>query len=290
MADYNSMKVPELKKLLQGRTLSVTGNKADLVARLAENDKQNAPTATEPAAAAPAAAEANDVEITWSEDEDEPAKPAAAAKETAPAAVEAAAPATEAAAAAAPATETAESAAPAEAAAAATTTEDAAPAAPAEPEVPKEDFALHLSATDVAKEAQKRAERAKRFGIADDQGANEVTKKAERAARFGADEKNDIASSLDAALPERRPKRGRGEGDRDQGGQDSKRQTTGGRNQGQAQAGGRRGRGRQQPQQQQGGRRQQPPRENSGRKQAAAPVDGAEKARMDARAKRFAAS
>jgi SAP domain-containing ribonucleoprotein len=43
MADYNSMKVPELKKLLQSRSLGVTGNKADLVTRLIESDKQNAP-------------------------------------------------------------------------------------------------------------------------------------------------------------------------------------------------------------------------------------------------------
>lgn len=43
MADYNSMKVPELKKLLQSRNLGVTGNKADLVARLVENDKDSVP-------------------------------------------------------------------------------------------------------------------------------------------------------------------------------------------------------------------------------------------------------
>jgi hypothetical protein len=43
MADYNSMKVPELKKLLTERSLPHTGNKADLIARLTENDKQKAP-------------------------------------------------------------------------------------------------------------------------------------------------------------------------------------------------------------------------------------------------------
>ncbi|KAF3357020.1 Putative leucine aminopeptidase 1 [Verticillium dahliae VDG1] len=198
MADYNSMKVPELKKLLQTRSLSVTGNKADLVARLAENDKQNAP----------------------------------------------------------------------------------------KPEAPKENFALNLNATDPSEETKKRAERAKRFGItADDSADTEAKKKAERAARFGADS-NDIASSLDAALPERRPKRGRGEGDQQQGGQDAKRQN--------AANGGRRGRGRQQGQreQQQGGRRQPPPRENAGRKQGGGGrvIDPAEKAKLEARAKRFAAS
>lgn len=45
MADYNSMKVPELKKLLGERSLPHTGNKADLIARLTENDKQAAGTA-----------------------------------------------------------------------------------------------------------------------------------------------------------------------------------------------------------------------------------------------------
>ncbi|CRK35966.1 hypothetical protein BN1708_019862, partial [Verticillium longisporum] len=85
-------------------------------------------------------------------------------------------------------------------------------------------FALNLNATDASEETKKRAERAKRFGItADDSVDTEAKKKAERAARFGADS-NDIASSLDAALPERRPKRGRGEGDQQQGGQDAKRQ------------------------------------------------------------------
>jgi SAP domain-containing ribonucleoprotein len=43
MSDYASLKVPELKKLLQEKGLPVTGNKADLIARLQENDKKNAP-------------------------------------------------------------------------------------------------------------------------------------------------------------------------------------------------------------------------------------------------------
>jgi SAP domain-containing ribonucleoprotein len=42
MADYASLKVPELKKLLQEKQLPVTGNKADLIARLQEHDKANA--------------------------------------------------------------------------------------------------------------------------------------------------------------------------------------------------------------------------------------------------------
>lgn len=39
MVDYASLKVPELKKLLQEKQLPVTGNKADLIARLQEHDK-----------------------------------------------------------------------------------------------------------------------------------------------------------------------------------------------------------------------------------------------------------
>ncbi len=49
MADYNSMKVPELKKLLSERGLTQAGNKADLIARLVENDKEKS-KAEEPAA------------------------------------------------------------------------------------------------------------------------------------------------------------------------------------------------------------------------------------------------
>lgn len=40
MAEYSSLKVPELKKLLAEKSLPQTGNKADLIARLQESDKQ----------------------------------------------------------------------------------------------------------------------------------------------------------------------------------------------------------------------------------------------------------
>lgn len=39
MTDYASLKVPDLKKLLQERGLQQSGNKADLIARLQDNDK-----------------------------------------------------------------------------------------------------------------------------------------------------------------------------------------------------------------------------------------------------------
>jgi SAP domain-containing ribonucleoprotein len=53
MADYSSMKVPELKKLLTERGLPHTGNKADLIARLTENDKQKAADSGQPQAGRP---------------------------------------------------------------------------------------------------------------------------------------------------------------------------------------------------------------------------------------------
>ena len=42
MADYSQQKVPELKKILADRGLVVSGNKADLIARLVEDDKKSA--------------------------------------------------------------------------------------------------------------------------------------------------------------------------------------------------------------------------------------------------------
>jgi hypothetical protein len=41
MADYSQLKVPDLKKLLQERGLVISGNKADLIARLQESDKKS---------------------------------------------------------------------------------------------------------------------------------------------------------------------------------------------------------------------------------------------------------
>lgn len=46
--DYSTLKVPELRKILQERSLPATGNKADLVARLQENDQNKTPAAAQP--------------------------------------------------------------------------------------------------------------------------------------------------------------------------------------------------------------------------------------------------
>uniref|UniRef100_A0A0B7JX86 SAP domain-containing protein n=1 Tax=Bionectria ochroleuca TaxID=29856 RepID=A0A0B7JX86_BIOOC len=180
MAEYTSLKVPELKKLLAEKGLSQTGNKADLVARLAENDQKKA--------------------------EEEAKQP--------------------------------------------------------EPE----------KKTDPKEQAKKRAERAKRFGIEED---DDNKKLSDRAKRFGLDDK-EIPAGLDSALPERPLKRGRGrENDGKANGRANKRQSLDRR-------GGRRRGGRQ------GG--------NEGSSNAGAKPrsnilsDPAEKAKAEKRAARFASS
>jgi SAP domain-containing ribonucleoprotein len=198
--DYASLRVPELKKLLAEKGLSQAGNKADLVARLQENDNKDAP-----ADANPAAVENKDDEINYSDDEAKPADaPAPAAATTDAAAPEAAAPA-----AAEPAAESkVDETIPAEEGTAA----------------PVPNFAIGLSSTLADEEAKKRADRAKRFGIEEDDNAK---KRADRAARFGIDEK-ELASGLDSALPDRPLKRGRGR-DNAEGNRPGKRQSTDGR-------------------------------------------------------------
>jgi SAP domain-containing ribonucleoprotein len=197
MTDYASMKVPELKKLLAEKKLAQTGNKADLIARLQEEDNKADATseAAKPGtlaaedvqgsrANATTAAETKEDEINYSDDE--AAKPAAA--EPAPAASTDAA-------AADPVPETAKDA--------------DVPAAEATPAEPAPSFAMGLDSSAVDEETRKRAERAKRFGIEED---NDAEKRADRAKRFGIDEK-DLAKGLDSALPSRPLKRGRGQQD-----------------------------------------------------------------------------
>lgn len=101
----------------------------------------------------------------------------------------------------------------------ATTTEAA---APAEPEVPNEDFSIGLEKSDAQKEAEKRAARAKRFGIPENE---EAKKLAERAKKFGTESKDNVTSLLDTALPDRRPKRAREEKQGGSGGRAAKRPT-----------------------------------------------------------------
>ncbi|KAI5458455.1 hypothetical protein BGZ63DRAFT_426849 [Mariannaea sp. PMI_226] len=180
MAEYSSLKVPELKKLLATKGLAQTGNKADLIARLQENDKK---------AATDDAADNKEDEISYSDDE-APAAPAAPAEE--------------------PAKEAPVQEAPA--AAAAEPAQEATAEKPAEteekPAEPAQSYAMGLASTAADEEAKKRAERAKRFGIEEDDDAK---RRADRAKRFGLDEK-ELATSLDSALPERSQRRGRPRG------------------------------------------------------------------------------
>jgi len=334
MTDYGVLKVQDLKKLLSDRKLATGGNKADLIKRLQDADKEaenSAPAAapgmshsvsqdyfiialfthapephpfperinTDSLDSTAAAANAED-EIDYEED-DVPAPAAPAAEPAAPAepTTTAAAPAQQ----GATTTTTgkpveSEPAADAETSTGAPAEAEAAPAPPV--------FTANLPETDPDSEAAKRLARAKRFGISEDEMA---AKKAARAARFGL-EKDDIARTLDAPLPERpqNRKRGRGgEGEGDPAAKDGS-EPAAKKVAGAANGGGKGGAGREggkQQQQQRNGRpggsarpgggqdKNQPRNKQDGgaaKAKQAAPVavDPAEKAKMEARAKRFA--
>ncbi|KAL6862289.1 hypothetical protein J3F83DRAFT_745772 [Trichoderma novae-zelandiae] len=195
MADYTTLKVPELKKLLAEKKLPQTGNKADLIARLHEDDKKNAASAPE----ADKPAETKEDEINYSDDE-----PAAASKPEPEQPAQPVEKAAEEPAAAAAPEAAKDEAEPAE------ETEDK-PAAEEAPKAAAPSFAMGLSSTTADEELKKRVERAKRFGTELD---DETKKLAERAKRFGVDDK-EIAGGLDSALPERPLKRGRGRNEGD---------------------------------------------------------------------------
>ncbi|KAH8165743.1 hypothetical protein CIB48_g2490 [Xylaria polymorpha] len=249
MADYASLKVPELKKLLQEKQLPVTGNKADLIARLQEHDKAN--EAPKPAAA-PVSAEEDPIDYS---DDDVPASKPEPATESAPVEEKA-------------------------------VTEPAAAApAPTSEDKPAERTSQHIYLpVPRIDEARKRAERAKRFGIIED-ADEEGKKKAERAQRFGADQTS-LVSGLDSALPEKRErKRGRegapnanADGERgakrQQNGQGRRRGGRDNRSRGGRQGGGDRG-----PRKEGGG--------GSGARPRRIVDDPSERAKAEARAKRF---
>lgn len=233
MADYNAMKVPELRKHLGDRKLPQSGNKADLIARLQEDDNKATSTS---APAAPA-----EDEIDWDEDETA-TKPAATATATA----EATAPATTAPAAAAVAAggqgpidtpvnvpNQKQDIDPAEthdlkvAAVGANPDEKATSAAPetatsAEPEVPKQDFTAGVALTDAEKEAKRRAERIKKWGVIE--LTEEEKKLKARAEKFGTAASADIDEATIKAINEGLPERKKRER-KEQGGRAAKRQT-----------------------------------------------------------------
>ncbi|KAH8595983.1 hypothetical protein B0O99DRAFT_511154 [Bisporella sp. PMI_857] len=220
MADYSAQKVPDLKKLLQERGLAVSGKKEDLIARLQEDDSKKA-------AAKPAPAED---EIDWDEDDNKATTELAEAAVVAgglgqvdtPAAVPNQVPNVD------PATTTELKIVGGDDALTAADGAVASSGAPTsktalKPEAPKEDFTAGVPKTDAEKEAEKRAARAKRFGIEETAEAIEKRKALERAKKFGLDDKQAVVKGLDDALPERRK---RGREDREaKGGRAAKRQT-----------------------------------------------------------------
>ncbi|KAI9681432.1 MAG: hypothetical protein M1817_002716 [Caeruleum heppii] len=278
MSDYNTLKVPDLKKLLQERSLPVSGNKAELIARLQENDSSStsaAPPAAEPAKAAQPpptviAPPAED-EIDWDDDDAaKPSEPAAAAMAAGgqgqvanPVAVPNQKldvdPAQNSDLTVQGDIKTGEEKA------------DSAPAPPAEAAAaPAPDFTAGLATTSLDKELEARKTRAKRFGIVESEG--DAIKALERSKRFGTGTAEEQAAGstvkgLDQALPENR-KRTRGG---DEGGRGGKRQQMNG--------GGRRG--------DQEGRRQG---DGGARRGGRIMDDPTEKAKAEARAKKFAAA
>lgn len=282
MADYSSLKVPELKKLLQEKQLPVTGNKADLIARLQEHDKsQEAPKPT----AASVSAEEDVIDYS---DDDVPASNAKPVAEPAPAEEKTVEPPTATKETITEASTSVDEGKPTE-----TTTEDEKPAEAEAEAAPKTDFSAHLPASSADEETRKRAERAKRFGIVET-ADEEAKRKAERAQRFGLDQTS-VVSGLDSALPEKRErKRGRegASGTNADGERNAKRQQNGpGRRRGGRDHRGRGGR--------QGGSDRGPPRKEGGGgggggggagKPRRVLDDPSERAKADARAKRFGAA
>ncbi|KAI1450076.1 hypothetical protein F5Y02DRAFT_370911 [Annulohypoxylon stygium] len=205
MSDYTSLKVPELKKLLLEQRLPISGNKADLIARLQEHDKSKAEPARE-----------NEDEIDYSDD-DVPAttKPTEPMKPVEPIPASTEEKPVDSSTGLEPTKDLAEPSA---------TANKAAETKPKPNEPDKVDFSAHLPASDADVEARKRAERAKRFGIE----TEDDEKKNARAERFGVDQSS-LTKGLDSALPEKRaPKRGR-EGGNVEGERGAKRQNPGGR-------------------------------------------------------------
>lgn len=203
MPEYTKLKNADLESLLKERGLPHTGKKADMVARLEEDDKKKN----------------NEDEIDWDDDTAD-----ASAAAAAPAPVESKPPA-------AAVTDTAvdgnnpQAVPNQEAAIDPSATNDLAVKQPEEgaaeangaaevKEAPKVDYTSGIAATDIDKELEARRKRMERFNIkADDQdeAAIEAQKRLERQKKFG--EEAPDTNKLDSALSERRTKRGREGGD-----------------------------------------------------------------------------
>lgn len=250
--DYSKKTNADLVEILKARSLPHNGKKAELVARLQEDDTKNDNTGSAPATTAKT--DVGDDVIDW-EDDDVPAEgtaPAKPATETGAAAIAAGGqgqvsnPATvpnqnldtdpaatddlkveptKAEAAGKEGTETA----PAEAA---PSGEEGAAGQAEEKSAPN--YAKGLPITEMEEELKKRKARAEKFGITEESQTSiaEAEKQLDRAKRFGTGADSNVevgVKGLDEALPEEKSRK-RGRNDREQGGRGGKRRNFGGRN------------------------------------------------------------
>jgi SAP domain-containing ribonucleoprotein len=214
MPEYTKLKNAELEALLKERGLPHTGKKAEMVARLQEDDKktESEPTA-EPSQAKPKSTSAED-EIDWDDDATAPeASKAAPASSENPAQASKSSTASKA---KVPAKSQPAKSVESEPSAPAEADDKTATDAPeTTEEKPKEktpvDFSIGLANTTVDEEIEKRRARAKKFGLEEiDPLAEEALRRLERAKKFG---ETDGPRGLNEALPDRSHKRGRDEGD-----------------------------------------------------------------------------
>lgn len=247
--DYGKKTNAELVEILKSRSLPHTGKKADLVARLQQDDANKASTA----ATAPTKTDTAEDVIDW--DDEVPAESATTK------------PSTEAGAAAIAAggkgavtnpvavpnqkldtdpAKTDDLKVESMGAIASGNVEGTAPAQPAEAK-PDVDFSRGLPASELEAEMKKRKARAEKFGIVEDHetALKAAEKQLQRAKRFGTGTATEAHANvgvkgLDEALPdERSRKRSRN----DQGGRGGKRRDMGGRNRNRQRGDGNRSRG-----------------------------------------------
>ncbi|KAI1916134.1 hypothetical protein LOZ53_004494 [Ophidiomyces ophidiicola] len=251
-AAYSKKTNSDLIEMLKSRGLTHTGKKADLVARLVEADKAAAETSGAASASAKADAAADDVidwdddattleptaaaTVAVSTNATD-ANSAVGAKETAATSATTAKqkidtdPST---------THDLTVKKPADPKEASTTTsagetKDANGAVEGETVEAKVagNYSMGLATTDIDTELEKRKKRAEKFGIVDDDGTKEAQKAAERAKRFGTGSATSSGvKGLDEPLPEQARKRGRGFDDGDSYHRGGKRRNFSGRGRG----------------------------------------------------------
>ena len=215
MADnYSKLKNAELESLLKERGLPHTGKKADMVARLQDDDKTKSST-TGATPVTNTTATADDV-IDWDDDKDAAAPPTkTTTTDAAPASTEPAAAAIAAGGITrvdnpvdvpnqVPAIDPSQTSDLTTAANPSTTNDSTSASEPIAEQNPAQSFAANLASTDFEAELTKRKARAAKFGIVESD--DDARKAIERAAKFGTGAGNESAvlGKLDQALPEKR--------------------------------------------------------------------------------------